>query len=63
MLYLPHRTIYIYTKDGHKENVAMSDTLTMEEAIFFKDLWTTKERKIEAVTLEFDGRILRKYEF
>ena len=63
MLSLPRRFVYIYTKDGRKECVAMSDTLTLDEAVWFKGYYSKKDFTIESVTLEFDGRVLRKYEF
>lgn len=63
MLSLPMGKVYIYTEDGRKECVAMSDTLQGFEAVWFRERYTTKDTKVVAVALVVDGRIVRKFEF
>ena len=64
-LFLPTRWVYVWYEDGKMENVANSDTLTLEEARSYKAEWEkARRKKVVRVTLETnDGNILRSFSY
>lgn len=64
-LFLPSRWVYVWYEDGKMENVANSDTLTLEEAECFRDMWEkARKKKVVRVTLETqNGDTLKSFTY
>lgn len=62
-LSLPTFWVNVWYENGKKENVANSDTLTAEEASYFKSMWEeARAEKVVRITLESsDGAIVKSF--
>ncbi len=63
---LPSLWVFVHYNSGLKMNVANSDTLSKEEANYYKEMWDFKRDGAEVVrvTLESNkGKIYKEYFF
>lgn len=65
MLNLPSRWVFVYYENGKIENVANSDTLSVQEAREFKEYWE-KARNMKVVRVDLQGnrgRLLKSFTY
>ena len=63
-LSLPNNWVYVMYEDGHIVNVANQDTLTEQQARYYKKAWELEDNSIVEVFLETSkGEKIVSYEY